>query len=382
VPVAVAHADPARLRLAEELRAYEPEQLDPEQGLGLALKTGEPVLYPQITDEMLVAGAVNERHLELLRSVGFSSAAIVPMRIGNRTLGAMTLVTAESKRVLDRSDVELAELIAARAAVAIENSRVYSERSRIAHTLQRSLLPQQLPSIPGYELASVYIPAFEGTEVGGDFYDVWETNGSWMLTIGDVTGKGVEAAVLTSLLRHTMRAVAEFVSSPAELLGRLDAMLKKQTERSICTAICIRLDESRVTLAIGGHPLPIHITADGARQVGGFGPLLGAFGDAEWQDVELELAPDSTLVVYTDGVTDAVGSEGERYGLGRLQAILDGCRDLSPGEIIERLTGAIAKFRVREDADDTAALVLRRSSSARQNATEPSEPQSIHTVAA
>jgi PAS domain S-box-containing protein len=143
VSVAVAHADLARLELAQELRAYEPEQPDPDQGLGLVLRTGEPVLYPEITDEMLVAIAANERQLELLRSIGFRSAAVVPMRIGSRTLGAMTFVSAESGRVLGRSDVELAEPIAARAAVAIENSRIYSERSEIAHTLQQSPCPRR-----------------------------------------------------------------------------------------------------------------------------------------------------------------------------------------------------------------------------------------------
>jgi len=374
VPVAVAHADPARLKLAEELRAYEPEQLDPEQGLGLVLRTGQPVLYPEITDEMLVAGAVDERHLELLRAVGFCSAAVVPMRIGSRTLGAMTLVTAESGRLLDSLDVELAELIAARAAVAIENARVYSERTMIAHTLQQSLLPQQLPQVPGYELASVYIPAVESTEVGGDFYDVWETGGSWMVTIGDVTGKGVEAAALTSLVRHTMRATAEFVTSPAELLARLDTMLKKQPRKSICTAVCMRLEQDRVTLAIGGHPPPIHISSDGARQVGGFGPLLGAFEGMEWRDAVLDLAPDSKLVIYTDGVTDALGTDGERYGLQRLQATLDRCRELSASEVIETLTGALRQFQVREHVDDTAVLVLRRLASD-SHAQQPQEQE-------
>jgi serine phosphatase RsbU (regulator of sigma subunit) len=306
------------------------------------------------------------------------------MRIGKRTLGAMTLVTAESRRALNRSDVELAELIAARAAVAIENARVYSERSKIAHTLQQSLLPQRLPEIPGYELASVYIPAFESTEVGGDFYDVWETGGSWIVTIGDVTGKGVEAAALTSLVRHTMRATSEFVSSPAELLARLDAILKKQPERSICTAICLRLDDHRVTLATGGHPLPIHITADGARQIGTFGPLLGAFDGVEWQDLVLDLAPDSKLVIYTDGMTDAVGSNGERYGLGRLQAILDRCREHSAAAVIETLTAALQRFQVGEHADDTAALVLRRVSlrSRHVRMQKPSQADPVETVAA
>src|SRR4029077_20392573 len=103
--------------------------------------------------------------------------------LGDRILGAMTLVSAESIRVLDQFDVELAEQVAARAAVAIENSRLYSERSSIARTLQQSLLPDQLPEIPGYELASIYLPAVETSMVGGDFYDVWAVGDSWMVVI-------------------------------------------------------------------------------------------------------------------------------------------------------------------------------------------------------
>jgi PAS domain S-box-containing protein len=360
VSVAVAHADPARLQLAEELRAYEPGKPDPDQGLGRVLRTGEAEVYPEITDEMLVAGAVDERHLELLRAVGFRSAAIVPMRIGRRILGAMTLVSSESRRQLEPADVELAEQIAARAAVAIENSRVHSERSVIAHTLQQSLLPERLPDIPDYELASVYVPAFESTEVGGDFYDVWEVDGAWMVVIGDVTGKGIEAAALTSLARHTLRATAEFLASPAGLLTRLDAMLKKQRRHSICSALCLRLEENRATLGVGGHPLPFLIDDGGARQVGQYGPLLGAFEEARWDDISLELAPSSALVIYTDGVTDAVGTSGERFGLERLQGVLDRCQDLTASDVIERLTVTLETFQVGEHADDTAALVLRR----------------------
>jgi PAS domain S-box-containing protein len=358
--VAVAHADPARLELAEELRGYEPARPDPDQGLGRVLRTGRAALYPEISDEMLVAAAVDERHLELLRSVGFCSAVVVPMRIGKRTLGALTMVSAESGRVLEQSDVRLAEEIAARAAVAIENARVHSERSAIAHTLQQSLLPERPPEIPGYELASVYIPAYESSEVGGDFYDFWETGEGWMLTIGDVVGKGVEAAALTSLVRHTLRATSEFVSSPAELLTRLDTILKKQSRRSICTAVCVRLAEDRATLAIGGHPLPVCIDATGTRQVGDYGALLGAFDNAEWRDIAVELGAGTTLVLYTDGVTDAVGREGERYGLSRVRDMLDRCRGLSPAAVIDTVTDALGQFQVGEHADDIAALALRR----------------------
>ncbi len=369
--VAVAHVDPQRLTLAEQLRRYEPAGRDPEQGLGRVLRTGEPLLYPEIPDDLLVQSAVDDRHLELLRAVGFRSAALVPMRLGRRILGAMTMVSADSGRVLDRSDVELAEQVAARAAVAIENSRLYSERSLIAHKLQQNLLPEQLPEIPGYELASVLISAVEGNEVGGDFYDVWDVNGGWMVLIGDVTGKGVEAAALTSLVRHTMRAISEFEVSPARLLAHVDSTLKKQGIRSICTALCLRLEDDRVTLAVGGHPLPLYITPGEVKPVGEPGPLLGGFPDASWHDVELELAAHSTLVTYTDGVTDAVGRDGTRYGLRRLRQTLAECRpDQSAADVIAGLTRALNEFQVGPHADDTAALVIRRLASHREGSGE------------
>ena len=359
-PVAIAHADPERLKLAEEMRNYEQIRLNPNEGIGLVFRTGRPVLYPKIPDEMLVQTAADEHHLELLREVGLRSVAVVPMAVGNRILGAMTLVNAESGRVLDEFDLKLAEQVADRAAVAIENARLYSERSSIAHTLQQSLLPEQLPQIPGFELASAYIPAFESTEVGGDFYDVWELDDGWMLIIGDVTGKGIEAAALTSLVRHTMRAASEFESSPAALLARVDSILKKQRARSICTALCMRLFEDRAHLAAGGHPLPLHVSSRGVGRVGEHGPLLGGFSDVSWQDTTVELEPDSILVAYTDGVTDAIGADGTRYGLQRLCDTLGRFRGCSATEVIEGLTIALGEFQIGAHADDTAALVLRR----------------------
>ncbi|MDQ6778866.1 MAG: PAS domain S-box protein [Actinomycetota bacterium] len=148
IKVAVAHVDPERLSLAEELRAYEPERLDPNQGLGYVFRTGESLLYPEIPEEMLVAAAVDERHMELVRAVGLHSGLVVAMRIGDRTLGALTLVTSESRRSLDEFDLQLAEQVAARAAVAIENSRLYSQRSSIARTCSRACSPSSSPKFP------------------------------------------------------------------------------------------------------------------------------------------------------------------------------------------------------------------------------------------
>ena len=359
IPVSVAHVDPARLRLAEELRQYEPSRPDPEQGMGRVLRTGEPLLIPDISDEMLVAAATDDRHLTLLRAVGFRSALIVPITLGLRTLGTMTLVSAESGRVLGKADMELTQLVAARAAVAIENARLYGERSKIAATLQRSLLPD-LPEIPGYELASVYMPAYQGTEVGGDFYDAWEVDGGWMLAIGDVTGKGVEAAALTSLVRHTLRAVSEFRSSPAELLSQLDHLLKKERVRSICTALCARVSGDRVTLAVGGHPLPFLINARGVNRVGEHGSLLGAFEDVEWHETDLTLEPRDTLITYTDGVTDAIRDDGERFGTIRLRSVLHRHRELAAAELVARVADSLHHFQVGAHADDVAIVALKR----------------------
>ena len=181
-----------------------------------------------------------------------------------------------------------------------------------------------------------------------------------MLIIGDVTGKGIEAAALTSLVRHTMRAASEFESSPAELLARVDGILKKQRARSICTALCMRLFEDRALLAAGGHPLPLHITSRGVSRVGEHGPLLGGFSDVSWHDTTVELEPGSILVAYTDGVTDAIGADGTRYGLQRLCDTLAQFRGRSATAVIEGLTVALGEFQIGSHADDTAALVLRR----------------------
>jgi PAS domain S-box-containing protein len=358
--VAVAHADPARLSLAEALRNHMPDRLDPERGLGRVLRTGQALLVPEISDEMLVNAALDERHLELLRAVGFRSALIVPMRLGERILGAMTLVGAESMRALDRYDLELAEQVAARAAVAIENARLYSARSAIARTLQQSLLPEQLPEIAGYELASIYLPALETSMVGGDFYDVWAVRDSWMIVIGDVTGKGIDAAALTALVRHTVRTASEFESSPARLLELVDATLKKRPALSVCTAMCMRLEREEVTLAVGGHPLPLLIGARGVRELGEHGPLLGAFREVRWQEDRLRLEPGETLLAYTDGITDARGEGHGRFGFRRLHDALEELAGRPAAELVEGLARRLEEFQTGAHTDDTAAIALRR----------------------
>jgi serine phosphatase RsbU (regulator of sigma subunit) len=358
-PVAVAHTDPTKVEMAERLRAFEPEELDPDQGLGRVRRTGESLLFKEIPDELVVAAAVDAEHLKLLRAVGMRSALIVPMIARGRTIGALTMVSAESGRVFNESDVEFAEQIAKRAGLAVENARLYSERSTIARTLQRSLLPEALPEIPGWELAALYRPAGQGNEVGGDFYDFWEVDGDWLMMIGDVTGKGVGAAAVTSVARHTARAASEFDRRPARLLDRVDAALKRSPSISVCTALCVRFTDGRGTFAAGGHPLPLCLSADGVRQLGRPGTLLGAFTEAGWPETSFTLEPGATLVTFTDGVTDTVGEEGERFGMGRLRETLAEAKDETPTVICQRLAARLEEFQVGAQADDTAVVAMR-----------------------
>ena len=157
-PVAVAHVDPSRVELAARLREYEPEHMQADRGIGRVVATGEAALYNEIPLELLEAAAADEQHLELLREVGMRAVLLVPMKIRGRTIGTISLVSAESGRTFSPGDVEFAEQIAERAALAVENARLYSERASIARTLQASLLPEALPELPGWEVAAMYRP--------------------------------------------------------------------------------------------------------------------------------------------------------------------------------------------------------------------------------
>jgi PAS domain S-box-containing protein len=372
-PVAVAHVDPAKLDMAERLRAYEPQELDPKQGLGRVRDTGEPLLYPQIPDELIVDAAVDAEHLRLLRAVGLRSALIVPMTATNRTIGALTMVNAESGRIFEPDDLKFAAQIAERAALAVENSRLYTERSAVALTLQRSLLPEALPDIPSWEIAALYRPAGHGSEVGGDFYDFWEVEGGWLMMIGDVTGKGVAAATVTSLVRHTAWTASDVDPRPAAILDRVDGALRRRPSLSVCTALCLRLTDQQATIALGGHPLPLCVGEDGVREVGSHGTLLGAFATVRRPETEFVMRPGETFVAFTDGVTDTVGADGERFGMRRLKEALTGAQNETPMGIRTRLTTALEDFQVGAQADDTAIVVMRYT--ARADDPRPAEPE-------
>src|SRR5262245_25180482 len=261
---------------------------------------------------MFEAIAQSDEHLRLLRSLGMHSAMVVPMRVRDRTIGTFGFVSAESGRRFDARDLAVAEDLALRAATAVDNARLHRTRSAIAQTLQNSLLPPLLPEIPGVELGAVYRAAGEGYEVGGDFYDVFSTSdGHWFAVIGDVQGKGAEAAAVTALARYTIRAAAVRRRSPAAILRWVsEVMLRREyPDDRFCTIACVHLDltrePARLTTACGGHPLPLVLRAGGEVQpVGVPGTLLGLVERVELEDRSTDLHPGDTLVLYTDGLTE------------------------------------------------------------------------------
>jgi PAS domain S-box-containing protein len=241
------------------------------------------------------------------------SAALVPLVARGRPVGVLSLGWREAGRRPARDEWSLIEALAQRLALAIDGALQYRERAHVAQTLQASLLPAALPSIPGASLAAEYVAAGEGMEVGGDFYDVFALDGgAWAVVIGDVLGKGAEAAAVTALARYTLRALAARSKSPSVTLATLnDEMLRQSADRRFVTVVLGRFEPradggARLVLASGGHPPPLLLRADGTPEVVPCtGTLLGVEPEAHSSDHELEMAPGDTLVLYTDGVTEA-----------------------------------------------------------------------------
>jgi PAS domain S-box-containing protein len=361
--VVATHRDPARRDLTERLAAIDPNPREPDHPSLRVLNTGTSELYQDLGDEHLVAVARNEQHLDMLRGMGMRSMLIVPMRVPRRTIGLMTLATDVSHRRLDADDTELAEQLARRAAVAVENSRLHTKLTEVAETLQLALLPAPLPEIPGWEVASLYRPTETELriDVGGDFYELFDHEGRWFVIIGDVAGKGVTAASVAGLMRHGARVASRAEPEPAAILARLDEVLAQQAGVAMATAMCMCLHHDRVVISSAGHPPAIIVQPDGGlREAPDSDALLGAFRDSDRHDETVPLGPDELLVLYTDGVIDAPGSH-ERFGAERLRRLLADQAGRSPAEVLDRLDQALDAFTSGSGVDDVAALALRPS---------------------
>jgi PAS domain S-box-containing protein len=363
--VALAHHDPSMVEMAEEFRTRYPPDPRGQTGVPAVLRSGRPELYPEIPDELLRSAVPDDEQYRLVKGIGMRSAMIVPMVARGRSVGALSFVSGPSGRRFDQRDLELAEELARRCAIAIDNARLFSERAYIARTLQQSLLPAELPDIPGIEAAARFRPTGEGNQVGGDFYDLFESGGrGWTVVMGDVCGKGPDAAAVTALARYTLRAAAMRERLPSRSLRLLnEALLRQRDDRRFCTVAYAYLEAHdggvRVGVASGGHPLPMLLRADGTVEaVGEPGTLLGVLPDPNLEDRSLALSPGDALVFYTDGVIEGRGADAslDEEGLRRLLA---GCAGAGADAIAAEVEeAAFAAYR-GPPRDDIAVLVLR-----------------------
>lgn len=282
-----------------------------------------------------------------------------------KDLGMVEVIDTPERTFTPRDEAVLTQL-AQLASVAISNAQLYDRERTIARTLQRSLRPGGLPPVHGLSAAVRFRPAGEGIELGGDFYDLFPAgDGAWTALIGDVQGKGPDAAAVTALARHTMRAAAAYESRPSGVLALLHRALRDQTgdEGRFCT-VCyahLRTEAGKVTLdlACGGHPLPLVVAPDGSvTPVGQLGTLLGSDIDPLLTDVSVELAPGEVLVFYTDGVTEVRRRRQEVFGHGELVALLKTCAGLPPDAVADRVEAAVLAASEGRLRDDMAILAF------------------------
>jgi serine phosphatase RsbU (regulator of sigma subunit) len=358
--VAATHRDPRLAVLAERLATLGDTALGPGPPALRVIATGVSDLYEDINSELAHDDASPRENL-WLRELGLRSVLIVPMRVPGRTIGAITLATDESQRRLRDDDVELAEQLGSRAAVAVENSRLHSKLTEVAETLQQALLPAELPDVEGWEIASLYRPTESELriDVGGDFYELFDHDGVWFAILGDIVGKGVKAASVTALMRHGARVASRAEPSPAQILSRLDEVLAQPAALTTATAICLCLRPGSVVISSAGHPAGIIVSPDGRlREAPTADPLLGAFPGCERHEEEVLIEAGETLVLFTDGVIDTPG-EGTRFGNERLRTLLSSAAQMRPREMLASLDRELAEFASLSGTDDVAVLALR-----------------------
>ncbi|MEH1164592.1 SpoIIE family protein phosphatase [Micromonospora sp. CPCC 205539] len=288
----------------------------------------------------------------------------VPLIARGQRLGTLAVGRHQRHRH-DPDEVAVLEDVARRAALAIENARIHAERRRVAQTLQQSLLPPVLPVVDGIGFAAEYVPTGDDAEVGGDFYDVVPLpDGRWLVVIGDVSGKGVQAAAVTGLVRDVIRVLVGDGKPLPEALARLNETLVERGGGRYCTLALAAVgpgdgDHLDVSLHLAGHDRPVLLAgAGGAGFVGIGGTALGLLDTITSPTAQITLAPGDSLIFYTDGVTERRRGR-ELFGTDRLRDAAAPLAGYSADVVAARLRAAAINFSVEPPRDDIAVLVLR-----------------------
>lgn len=367
--VAMGHVDPEKRPALEALRN---NPIKHGTAGWEALRTGEPVVIPEVTDDEIRAATASEEMYQAAIAVDIGPAMVVPLTARGRVLGALYLARPRGSAVFTGDDLELAVELASRAGQAVDNARLFSARTMVAETLQRSLLPPRLPDVPGLELAARYRPLHAGIEVGGDFYDCYPVGDGWAFMIGDVVGNGPRAAAVTAVVRHTARAVAPYVSGPGAVVRAVrEALVAGDDDEVFCTLLYGAVSHSsagvRLDVVGAGHPPPFLVRASGlVERVPTRGALLGAVPPVGLDPEPVTLAPGDALVCVTDGVLEARrapawGEPGDErfFDEEGLVAVLRATARGSADEVAGAIEAAVLEFTDGRAPDDVAILVLR-----------------------
>ncbi|HEX5985121.1 MAG TPA: GAF domain-containing SpoIIE family protein phosphatase [Nocardioides sp.] len=287
----------------------------------------------------------------------------LPMAARGGTLGALVMVR-RSGRGFAPTDVALLGRFADRAALALDSARIYEDHARVARVLEESLRPPGLPVVPGVEIATSFRAAAEHLEIGGDFYDVHGDDGSWLVVLGDVCGKGVDAAVLNSRARQSIRTAARYDRSPGRILSTLNDVLYDDASDKFVTVVCAlvspRDDGSvLVQVAVAGHPAPLVVRADGeVEQPAVTGRLAGVIRhDDPYEEVGFELLSGDAMVLFSDGIYEAKGPRG-LYGMDRLRKVLARYAGSGAVPMCEAIEQDVVEHLGGHGHDDMTALVV------------------------
>jgi serine/threonine-protein kinase RsbW len=358
------HADPEKRWLTEELRTHyppDPEGLHPTVEV---MRNGRSKWSAHVTDEFLRETSRDERHYEIVKQLEFTSYMTVPLGGGgDGVIGTVTLVSAGSGRRFGEKDLGLAEQLATQVSSVVSRARAYERERRISHELQRHLLPDALPELPGWDLAARYLPAAVGVEVGGDWYDVVPMSDRLVaLVVGDVEGHDLEAARIMSRLRHTLGLLLLEERVPGKALERLNrvslsAALSGARPR-LATALIGVLDTVTgvVTFSSAGHPSPVRIESGQAVElVVPPGPPLGV-QRCHYKDHDFGLA-EGCLLMFTDGLVERRGAYlDDRLAL--LEASLRSAPILEPAAVSDFVIDAMTADE--RSSDDIVVLAAAR----------------------
>jgi serine phosphatase RsbU (regulator of sigma subunit)/uncharacterized protein YigA (DUF484 family) len=323
------------------------------------LRTGRPVLL----SPGLATGTDAHRFLEPFLQQG-STAAVLPLATPGETLGTLTILSLDPSRPIDRDTLDTAMTVSGQAALAIDNARLYQQQKDFSETMQHSLLPSELPAVPGIEVGHVYESSAR-VDVGGDVYDFLTLeDGRLAIILGDVTGKGIQAAADMAMAKFSFRALARMHPEPGDFLSKAnDVIVDEIGVGKFITMLYVLLDPraGTVSCASAGHPPARIVPAQGPiAPLEASGLALGIEPGQEYPAAEAELTPGSAVVLYTDGVVES-RRNGELYGEERLDELLGRRRELGAQELAEAIVADCRSFAGGELGDDCAIVCLRLS---------------------